>query len=281
MAVDLLLITWNREKYLEPTLKQLLSTQDDFNLYIWDNGSRDPTRDILSSIRDPRIVECHFHETNVKQKEPTFWFLDKASARIVGKIDDDVLLPNGWIKRIQPMISGESRFGMLGCCLFMPDEWDETVAVNRMSIGEWQVIRTTGIAGQAFLCRKDYLCEYADEAVDHGLPIDRFKMTMDGLISGYPYPTIFAENMDHPRSPKNIYTNSETIGSAESSLSTRVIGLDSIEKNAKWLRDDAYRMIHVPFEEQIRRALNQRKLKRLPLVARGVGRLAERLIWGE
>jgi hypothetical protein len=48
-------ITWNRLGLTDRNLKALLRTDEDFELYLADNNSRDGTWYYLSSLSDPRI----------------------------------------------------------------------------------------------------------------------------------------------------------------------------------------------------------------------------------
>ncbi|MEQ9022138.1 MAG: glycosyltransferase, partial [Pseudomonadales bacterium] len=123
-----LLITWNRRDYVEKTLSNLLVDPSDFRLYCWDNASQDGTADLIASINDPRVVKRHFNKENVNQYEPCIWFFETATSDVIGKVDDDILLPAGWTERIAPMIRQEPKFGMLGCWIFMPEDWNESLA---------------------------------------------------------------------------------------------------------------------------------------------------------
>ncbi|KOR35909.1 MULTISPECIES: glycosyltransferase family A protein [Planktothricoides] len=251
--VDLLLITWNRREYLEKTIPNLLSDPSDFRLYCWDNGSRDGTADLLKSLQDCRVVQRHFNQENVGQYDPCMWFLQEASSDIVGKVDDDILLPQGWTERIAPMLRKEPKFGMLGCWIFMPEDWDENLAhKNIIELSNERVFRTLTVQGQSFLARKEYLIRYKQtlnlpqEKLKCGLPVHTLSMSLDGLVSGYPVPLLYAHNMDDPRSPMNVKTKSGTLQS-ESALSARNRGFQSVEDYTAWITADARRRQKYPF----------------------------------
>ena len=270
--VDLLLITWNRREYVEKTLPQLLKNPSDFRLYCWDNGSTDGTADIINSIEDPRVFKRHFNPENVGQYEPCMWFFETAISDVIGKIDDDILLPAGWIDCLAPMVRKDPRFGMLGCWIFMPEDWDETLAKhNIVELSGEQVFQCVAIQGHSFLARKEYLIRYrSNNKKGHGLPIDRPGMSLDGLVNGYPLPLLYAHNMDDPRSPINIKTKSGPL-LVNSALTARRLGFGSAEAYAEWIAADAYCRQKEPFTEQLKR----HKLKRDKTL---IGKLRRKLL---
>lgn len=200
--VDLLLITWNRRGYVEKTLENLLASDADFRLHCWDNNSQDGVADIIASLDDPRVVKKNFATENVKQRTPTLWFFEQAKNDLIGKIDDDILLPDGWISKIAPIVRNNDNAGMLGCWIFMEDDWDESLARHKfVTLKEHEVFQNMWIAGQSFLARKEVLLRYIQpKNVGLGFPIDQYRMTRDGFINGFPLPIIYAHNMDDPRS---------------------------------------------------------------------------------
>ncbi|NBD15135.1 MAG: glycosyltransferase [Cyanobacteria bacterium] len=251
--VDLLFITWNRREYVERTLSNILKDPSDFRLYCWDNGSKDGTADLIASISDTRVAKRHFNPKNVGQFEPCMWFFETATSDVVGKVDDDILLPPGWTEKIAPMIRKQPNFGMLGCWIFMPEDWDENLAQqNIVELSGERVFRTITIQGQSFLARKEYLLRYKlSQPRGHSIPINRPAMTFDGLINGYPVPLLYAHNMDDPRSPLNLKTKSGALGT-EAALTARSRGFQSAEDYAKWIAADARRRQQEPFDKQLK-----------------------------
>lgn len=250
--VDLLLITWNRREYVEKTLANLFASASDFRLYCWDNASGDGTADLIASLDDPRVVRRHFSPENVKQQPPCHWFFDEAEGDVVGKIDDDILLPDGWIERIAPLIRSEPRFGMLACWIFMPEDWDESAAAHKIiEVGGTRVFRNSWVAGQSFLARRGHLVRYTQQG-GHGFPIDQFRMSMDGLITGYPLPILFAHNMDDPRSPHCLMNRPGGMGE-QAALTARMRGFETPEAYGAWIAEDARTILRESLDLQFRR----------------------------
>ena len=106
---SLLMVTWNRREYFEKTVANLLADPSEFELHIWDNGSQDGVRDVISALRDPRVVSRHYNPTNVGQYSAWHWFLDSCRTEIAGKLDDDILGPHGWMANFSEMIETDTR----------------------------------------------------------------------------------------------------------------------------------------------------------------------------
>ncbi|TWT87533.1 Glycosyl transferase family 2 [Pseudobythopirellula maris] len=256
---SLLLITWNRHAYAAPTIARLLEDPSDFRLYLWDNDSRDGVRDLITGLQDPRIVERHLHHENVGQFEPWRWFLEASSGDVLGKIDDDVLLPAGWTQQFTPLLREDDRAGMLGCWIFMPEDWDASAAdQNSVEVAGNAVLRMTSIAGHSFLAQRDTLERYTyTEARGHGLPVDRIQMSLDGYVSGVPLPPQFAHNMDDPRSP---HFHREHGAMGQSSLTARCLELGDEKRFGEWIAGDASFRLRTPYEAQMRRLERRRRL---------------------
>ncbi len=276
--VDLLLITWNRREYVEKTLAHLLADPSDFRLYCWDNASEDGTADLIRDLDDPRVVERHFSRETVMQREPCLWFFERATSDVVGKVDDDILLPRGWTQSIAPMLRSEPRLGMIGCWIFMPEDYDEELArQNVVEQGPWRVLRVVSRAGQSFLGRRELLRRYVVPPGDgYGFPVDQPAMSLDGLVNGFALPLLCAHNMDDPRSEHCLMGSSRALGE-RAALTARMRGFTSTDAYAQWIRADARRKIGRPFDAQLRSARLNRDRTPLGRARRRLDRVARRL----
>lgn len=253
--VDLLLITWNRREYVEKTVPAILASPSDFRLYCWDNASVDGSADIIASIDDTRVVARHFSRQNQRQRVPCLWFFEQARGDLVGKLDDDVLLPDDWIDRIAPLLRGSPRFGMLSCWVYMPEDWDESLAAHKIIEMEGvRIFRNMWVGGCAFLTRREHLVRYTQPLrTDNALPIDQYAMTRDGLINGFPLPLLMAHHMDDPRSPHCLMNGPGGIND-RSSVTARRLGFTSPEAYGSWIAADARQILLDPVARQVERA---------------------------
>ncbi len=251
--VDLLLITWNRRHYVEKTLENLLKSDANFRLYCWDNNSEDGTAEIIAALDDPRVVKKHFSKDNVKQREPSLWFFGQAQSDVVGKIDDDILFPPGWIETIAPLIRSNKQFGLLSCWNYMENDWNENLAKEKIiNLGGDRFFQNTWVGGTSFLARLENLMPYIHKNPNApGFPIDQYLMTQSGLINGYPLPLMFAHHMDDPRSEHYIADKTGSIA-ATGSATARRLGFESSEMYGQWIANDAKKTLEEPIREQLK-----------------------------
>jgi hypothetical protein len=251
---DLLLITWNRREYVEKTVANLLADNADFRLYCWDNASSDGAADIVASLKDPRIVRKHFSKENVKQRTPWLWFINEAAqGDLVGKLDDDILLPHGWTERVAPLLRANAKYGVLACWIFMPEDWDESLASHKIvELAGERVYRNPWIGGTSFLIRKKLAQAYVISKKDygHGLPLNQCLMSRHGLINGFPLPLMFAHHMDDPRSPHCRMHGSGM--DEQAALTARLRNFNSLEEYAQWIANDARWQLTCSLEAQHR-----------------------------
>lgn len=115
--VHLLVLTYNREKYVEQALAQLANTKyKNFAVYIADNGSSDNTWDIARQAvaRFPEHVQVHMEKlpTNIGRPAGHNWLLtnyDHSVADYIAIGDDDLTeVPQEWMTR---MVQTAKSFG--------------------------------------------------------------------------------------------------------------------------------------------------------------------------
>jgi len=237
MSVDLLLITWNRSYYLEKMITHLLSSEEDFNIYWWDNASTDKTRDIFNSTIDQRIKLKYSSDTNVGQKIPTYWFFENAKSKLIGKIDDDIIFPNDWVARLSMAVNSVPNVGMLGGWVFLQSEWSANQAEKKkIEINGVKILRRLSIQGHSFLGYKSVLKNYLNDS-NLGFPIDQNRMSIDGYINGTLIPPIFLENMDDPRSEHFVMPALERI--EQLPFTYRKFNFQNITEYSDWIHQDS------------------------------------------
>src|SRR5437016_12509687 len=101
MKIDLIFLTHNRLEYTKLALESVLADpNEDFVLTLWDNASTDGTSEYLKTVKDPRIKEIIFSRENVPQTTAVRHVWESSKADLVGKLDNDCLIPRGWLRTL-------------------------------------------------------------------------------------------------------------------------------------------------------------------------------------
>jgi glycosyltransferase involved in cell wall biosynthesis len=275
--IELLMITHNRRPYVEKTLRCLLSDPTEFALHVWDNASTDGTAEVIEDLDDPRIVRRVLSKENVMQDAPTRWFLGGASTDLIGKVDDDTLVPTGWLETLAAAVDDIERPGMIGCWTFMPEDFERNriAAENKIErFGQHQIIRDIAIGGTGILMRRSIVTNYLEGwSKGWSFPIDRPRMTLDGYVSGWYYPLLLAEHMDDPRSEHCLMNRTDGMGET-AALTARARGFHTPEEYTDWIMADADKKLQKTVQEQVR----EYRRSRLPWyrAGRAIGRRIRR-----
>ena len=250
---SILMVSWNRREYFERTVAHLLADRSEFRLHFWDNGSEDGVRDIISELRDDRIVDRKLNPTNVGQFAAWHWFVDGCTTNIGGKLDDDILGEAGWMTRFSETLAAEPRLGLLGAWVHLPEEWDATIGAHKIrQVGDYEILQNVWVAGCIFLGHLETLRRFSlhDPKV-LGVPIDHMAITRSGLVSGYPLPMSFAHNLDDPRSP---YCRTNRPGGWDqfAAYTARMRNFSGPEEYGAWVAKDARDILEATIAEQLK-----------------------------
>lgn len=199
MTIDLVFINYNRLAYTELALPALLADPtEDFSLTIWDNGSTDGTREYLSSVDDPRIVERIFPDENMGLNGAVNHMIEHSSADLLGIIFDDDLVNPGWTRPLAQAHGDVAEFGMIGCWHFLPEAFDYERAKHKVQkFGEHEVFRHPWTGVGAGLIKVKTLRECGPLESSRTTNYWR-RVAQRGYVNGYYLPLIFVEHMDYP-----------------------------------------------------------------------------------
>lgn len=102
--VPVLMITYNRLEYTKMALEALLQC-DKAEVYIIDNGSTDGTVEWLKSLPFFVVKNTLFNSLNIGIAGAMNQFLHKTRTNyVVGKVDNDTLVPADWLNKMIPHI---------------------------------------------------------------------------------------------------------------------------------------------------------------------------------
>jgi hypothetical protein len=229
---DVLMIAHNRAEYLALALPALLDSGDEtLRVWLWQNGE-DPavTKIVNAYVNHKRMYRVHRSSLNAKLREPTNWMWSESDAPYIGKVDDDTLVPKGWLDTLRAAHEKYRRFGVLGSWIHPVTDYDEGLAKKKISHYKGQpLVEKSSMAGSAYLMKRACVLEYGLLAPEDTFPAYCVRLAWHGWIHGWPLPLVLAEHMDDPRSPKCILKTQEDF--------ERFTPLTAVKNNVKTLEE--------------------------------------------
>ena len=119
----ILLYSWNKCEALRTTLESLrASGTGAAPVFVLDNGSSDGTADMLKSVQDSWGTEFNLISlpANVGAPAARNWLLSLPEVRdreYAAFLDDDVILPQGWMQALMRVAAAKPKAGSVGCCV--------------------------------------------------------------------------------------------------------------------------------------------------------------------
>lgn len=201
---DILMITHERAEYTQRSLPRLLeSVGVDDRVWIWHNGLDTETLGLVRAHVDhPRLHRIHESPHNVGIRLPTNWFWEESDAPLVGKVDDDCLVPDGWVDQLSAAHDANPSFGSIACWHFREEDFDESLAADKLRTfdGGHSLLLNFWTTGSGYLMKRtcvDRLGPIHDGQTFSGYCI---KGALAGWVNGWHYPLILQDHMDDPRS---------------------------------------------------------------------------------
>lgn len=200
---DVLMIAHDRPKYVALALPSLLESADEtLRVWVWQNGG-DPevTKIIDDHLDHKRMHRVHRSPHNAKLREPTNWLWRESDATYLGKVDDDTLVPKGWLSTLKNAHEKEPRLGVLGCWVHPASDYNEQLAKQKISLyGGLRLLENPWMAGSGYLMKRTCVLDHGLLAPDETFPSFCVQLAWLGWINGWPLPLLLAEHMDDPRS---------------------------------------------------------------------------------
>lgn len=136
-SIDILMVTYNRSRYTELSLKRLLDTCDEsMRVWVWHNGEDEKTLEIVRSFRNhPRFFKFHHSSENKRLREPTNWLWAESKGGFIGKVDDDCLVPYHWADKLRQAHIDVLEFGVISCWHLLKERLSENYSIYEQGEG--------------------------------------------------------------------------------------------------------------------------------------------------
>jgi glycosyltransferase involved in cell wall biosynthesis len=202
---DVLMIAHNRPEYTALSLPALLESGDEtLRVWVWQNGENAEVSKIIDAYTNhDRLYKLYRSPKNLGLRAPTNWLWSESDANYVGKVDDDILMPQGWAHKLKCAHEKVRHFGVLGCWVFPAVDYNEKMAKKKISRYQGEAIVENGwMPGPAYLMKRACVQKAGLLREDDTFPAYSVRLAWAGWIHGWLLPLICCENMDDPRSPR-------------------------------------------------------------------------------
>ena len=161
--VHILFLTFNRLSYTRKTLPALLESADtnSCQICIVDNGSTDGTVEYLQKLIHPQIERVIYNRKNEGLVKPTKKFWKDSKAEFIGKIDNDILVPKGWIEKLVYSHQKIPQLGVVGFCHFQKEDFDKFVVKKKVKNINGIYIRRQPWIGGNYIIKSHHLKKYS------------------------------------------------------------------------------------------------------------------------
>ena len=212
-VIKIMMITYNRPEYVKLSIERLCGTApENLKITVWDNGSDTETRNILKKYEGHRSVEqIIYNDKNEMLRIPTNWFWEKnPDADLLGKVDDDCLVPENWISVLEEAHKDIPQAGILACWHFLPQDFKRQLAEKKIqAFGKHQIMRNCWVGGSGYLMKRDVINRIGILRPKESFSDYCIRASAEGFINGWYYPFLYQEHMDDPRTPHTAIRSEE------------------------------------------------------------------------
>jgi len=241
-TTDILMITYNRPRYTRLSLDKLLATCDETTrVWVWHNGNDRETLEVVQNLRDhPRFFKLHHCPENKKLREPTNWFWEQSDGDFVGKVDDDCLVPPGWIETLRQAHADVPEFGVIGCWPFAEEDYVPDLAVRKIgTFGDGhRLLRNCWIGGSGYIMKRQSVEQLGPLGPDQSFTGYCIQLAVRGAINGWYFPFLVQDHMDDPRSEHTNFKTEEDFQRLHP-LTAKNFRVNTLEKWVDFIREDA------------------------------------------
>ncbi len=216
MKIQLVFVTYNRLAYTRRSLSSVLADpSEEFSLVIWDNGSTDGTAEYLKhEVDDPRVCDIVLSRENLGQTGAMNYAWSRTDADLVGKVDNDCLLPAGWTRILAQAHRDIPELGAVACWHFRRKDFKYELGRRKIQrFGAHRIFRHPWVGGTGFLIKRETFLRQGpwESGADVGTTHYFLRMAAAGCVNGWYYPLVVQEHMDDPVSEYTLLKNDAAI----------------------------------------------------------------------
>ena len=264
--IDLLMVTHARPHYTRLSLPRLLDSCDErTRVWVWHNGTHAETLEVVRANLDhPRLYRFHHSLSNELLREPINWFFENSDGHLLGLVNDDCLVSEGWVERLSRAHQDVAQFGVIACWHFPLEDFIPDLAQKktRRFDGGHRLMLNPWVQGSGIMLKRQ--CVDALGLLpsrDKGFTRYCIRIAAAGWINGWCVPLVPIDHMDDPRSPNTILRTDADI-ERHLPLSAWMRGTRTIETWTAHLRKSARAIQESPIDPRLYLGV-RKKIRRL------------------
>src|ERR1700741_492620 len=197
-TIDVLMVTYDCPESTALCLPRLLETCDEnARVWLWHNGTHRETLEVVEQHRHhPRVACFHHSVENQRLWAPTNWLFQNSDGDYLSKIDDDNLLPHGWIEQLVAAHEAFADFGVLGCWRFADEDFAPELANRKIKEfpGGHRVMLNLWTEGSCFVMKRGCVEQQGPLRPGQSFPQYCKQLAQSGWVNGYRFPFIQVED---------------------------------------------------------------------------------------
>ena len=251
ITIDLIFVSFNRLDYTRKALASILAdSSEQFNLYVWDNASKDGTQEYLKNeVKDPRIQDIILSKENIGQIAAANKIWTHSKADLLGKLDNDCLVSPGWTRILAKAHKDIERLGAIACWHYFSDDFDYERAKHKMQkFDNHQLLRHPTICGTGFLIKRDTFKKLGPIIGKATTPY-WLRMAMAGYVNGFYYPLVYQEHMDDPKSKYTMLKDEKSYQAAKKvTFNINSPGQETLADRWRWRQKVLDNLLDAPWD---------------------------------
>ena len=264
--IDLLMVTHARPHYTRLSLPRLLDSCDErTRVWVWHNGTHAETLEVVRANLDhPRLHRFHHSLSNELLREPINWFFENSDGHLLGFVNDDCLVSEGWVERLSRAHQDVAQFGVIACWHFPLEDFIPDLAQKktRRFEGGHRLMLNPWVQGSGIMLKRQCVDALGIlPSKDKGFTRYCIRIAAAGWINGWCVPLVPIDHMDDPRSPNTMLRTDADI-ERHLPLSAWMRGTRTIETWTAHLRMSARAIQESPIDPRLYLGV-RKKIRRL------------------
>jgi GT2 family glycosyltransferase len=189
---------YKRLEFTKKSLEYLAkNTKYPYKVLLINNDNTDETQQVLESYPKDKVLEILRMEKNVGIVLPTNLLWRKYPAKFFGKVDNDMLVPPGWLSKLIERLNECPQLGIIGAFHYSPQDAARILRETPERLIKGKYFKAPFVSGCSYVLKKEVIEKMGLQPgrtyiIDFTAYQQRASKYFD---IGYCYPWVFAETI--------------------------------------------------------------------------------------